>query len=67
MHMKKLFAIAAAFLAAGLVGLAQTQQEQVIEEGGTGPWKAVAVGDAGLPTHTIYRPKDLKAYVDENG
>ena len=67
MHMKKLFAIAAAFLAAGLVGLAQTQREQVIEEGGTGPWKAVAVGDAGLPTHTIYRPKDLKAYVEENG
>ena len=67
MDTKKLIAFAAALLAAGMVSLAQTQQEQVIEEGGTGPWKSVAVGDASLPTHTIYRPKDLKAYVDENG
>ena len=67
MNTKKILAMAAAFLAAGLVCLAQTQQEQIIEEGGTGPWKSVAVGDASLPTHTIYRPKYLKAYVDANG
>src|SRR5689334_754188 len=28
---------------------------------GTGPFSAVMEQDAGLPTHTIYRPKDLGA------
>jgi hypothetical protein len=66
MNRKKLFTLAAALLAAALC-FAQTEKTQVIEEGGTGPWKSVAVGDASLPTHTIYRPQNLKAYVDENG
>ena len=67
MKHNRLMALAAAVFAAGAVCLAQTKQEQVIEGGGTGPWKSVAVGDATLPTHTIYRPKDLQKYVDENG
>ena len=67
MKHNRLMALAAALFAAGAVCLAQTKQEQVIEGGGTGPWKSVAVGDASLPTHTIYRPKDLQKFVDENG
>ena len=67
MNMKKLFALTAALVAAGAFCFAQTEKTQVIENGGTGPWKSVAVGDASLPTHTIYRPENLKAYVDENG
>ena len=67
MNRKKLIALAAALTAAAVACLAQTEKTQVIEDGGTGPWKSVAVGDAGLPTHTIYRPQDLKAYVQENG
>ena len=67
MNRKKLFTLAAALLAAAAMCFAQTEKTQVIEEGGTGPWKSVAVGDASLPTHTIYRPQNLKAYVDENG
>ena len=67
MNRKKLIVLAAALTAAAVACFAQTEKTQVIEEGGTGPWKAVAVGDAGLPTHTIYRPQDLKAYVQENG
>ena len=63
----KIIALAAALLAAGAVCLAQTTQTQVIEDGGTGPWKSVAVADASLPTHTIYRPQDLKGYVEQNG
>lgn len=67
MNMKKLLAFAAALVTAGALCFAQTEKTQVIENGGTGPWKSVAVGDASLPTHTIYRPENLKAYVDENG
>ena len=67
MNMKKLLVPVAAMLAAGALCFAQTEKTQVIEGGGTGPWKSVAVADASLPTHTIYRPENLKAYVDENG
>ena len=28
---------------------------------GTGPYKVIIEGDPALPTHTIYRPEDLKA------
>ena len=66
MNTKKLLAFAVA-LAAGLCCFAQTEQSQVIENGGTGPWKSVAIGDKSLPTHMIYRPENLKAYVAENG
>ena len=67
MNPKKVLALAVALVAAGALCLAQTENKQVIENGGTGPWKSVAVGDAGLPTHTIYRPDNLKTYVEENG
>ena len=67
MNMKKLLALAAALVTAGSLCLAQTEKSQVIENGGTGPWKSVAVADASLPTHTIYRPENLKAYVEECG
>ena len=52
---------AATLMAATVLCFAQTEKVQVIENGGTGSWKSVAVGDAGLPTHTIYRP-DEKFY-----
>ena len=67
MNPKKVLALAVALVAAGALCFAQTEKKQVIENGGTGPWKSVAVADASLPTHTIYRPDDIKAYVDENG
>ena len=49
------------------VCFAQTQQSQVIEGGGTGPYKSVAVGDASLPTHMIYRPQNLEYCVGQEG
>ena len=36
--------------------------ERTVEDGGTGPYKAIMVGDSSIPTHTIYRPKDLSAF-----
>jgi hypothetical protein len=35
---------------------------RTIEDGGTGAYKAILVGDSTLPTHTIFRPKDLSAF-----
>ena len=43
MNLKKVLAFAAALFACGAIGLAQTQQAQVIENGGTGPDKSVAI------------------------
>ena len=67
MNVNKLFALAVAVFAAAVLCSAQTEKVQTIENGGTGPYKSVAIGDASLPTHMIYRPEDLKAYVAENG
>ena len=49
------------------VCFAQTEQSQVIEGGGTGPYKSVAIGDASLPTHMIYRPQNLEYCVQQEG
>jgi hypothetical protein len=33
-----------------------------IGDGGRGPYKAILAGDSSLPTHTIYRPRDLAPF-----
>src|SRR5689334_20697974 len=35
---------------------------RTIEDGGTGPYPALMASDSTLPTHTIFRPKDLSAF-----
>lgn len=42
-------------------GKAQTIHSEVIDGGGSGPYKAVMTDDAGLPGFTIYRPANLQA------
>ncbi|MCU1325596.1 MAG: hypothetical protein JWN34_966 [Bryobacterales bacterium] len=37
-----------------------------IGDGGSGRYKAVLTGDAGLPTHAIYRPRDLRPFGQRN-
>lgn len=40
----------------------QTSREttsRTVEDGGSGPYKALMTSDDSLPTHTIFRPKDL--------
>ena len=65
--MKKLFMTA--MMIAASVGLtnAQTAQRQVVEEGGTGPFKSEVVGDASCPGFTVYRPQNLKEVVARQG
>ena len=50
-----------ALMVAASVGLtnAQTVQKQIVEEGGTGPFKSEVVGDASCPGFTVYRPQNL--------
>ena len=65
--MKKL--LMTAMMIAASVGLmnAQTTQRQVVEEGGTGPFKSEVVGDASCPGFTVYRPQNLKEVVAKQG
>ena len=64
--MKQLFT---AMIIAASVGLtnAQTTQRQIVEEGGTGPFKSEVVGDASCPGFTVYRPQNLKEVVAKQG
>lgn len=41
-------------------------KSRVIEEGGTGPHTALMLAEASLPTHTIFRPKDISAFDADN-
>ena len=56
-------------MVAASVGLttAQTVQKQVVEDGGTGPFKSEVVGDASCPGFTVYRPQNLKEIVAKQG
>ena len=58
-----------AVILAASVGLtnAQTVQKQVVEEGGTGPFKSEVVGDASCPGFTVYRPQNLQEVVAKKG
>jgi hypothetical protein len=39
---------------------------RTVEDGGTGPYKALMRSEATLPTHTVFRPKDLSAFGRKN-
>ena len=40
----------------------ETQAIRVVEDGGTGTYSAIMYTNSSLPTHTIFRPKDLSAF-----
>lgn len=39
---------------------------RVVEDGGTGPFKAIMVQESSLPTHTVFKPSDLNAATKKN-
>ncbi len=43
-------------------GSATRPTSRVIEDGGTGPYKAIALQEASLATHTVFRPQDLSPF-----
>ncbi len=65
--MKKLFMTAMMIVASVGLTNAQTTQKQIVEEGGTGPFKSEVVGDASCPGFTVYRPQNLKELVAKQG
>lgn len=65
--MKKLFMTAILVAASVELTSAQTVQRQVVEDGGTGPFKSEVVGDASCPGFTVYRPQNLREVVARQG
>ena len=65
--MKKLFMTTMLVVATMGQMNAQTAQKQIVEEGGTGPFKSEVVGDASCPGFTVYRPQNLKEVVAKQG
>ena len=39
---------------------------RIVEDGGTGPYKALMLTENSLPTHTVFRPQDLSAFSGKN-
>src|SRR5688500_16198114 len=39
---------------------------RVVEDGGTGPFKAIMVSERSLPTHTVFKPSDLGTATKKN-
>lgn len=44
------------------VNRSQQTVSRVIEDGGTGPYNAIMLSEATLPSHTVFRPKDLSSF-----
>ena len=62
MKTKLLFATAVAFMLAASPAVAQEKKSKIVEDGGTGQYKAVMMSEPTLATHTIFRPQDLKPF-----
>ena len=65
-HMRKYLFTAAAALMAMVAVPAQAQNSRIVEEGGSGPYKAIMMEEATLTTHTIFRPQDLSKFDKKN-
>lgn len=39
---------------------------RVVEDGGTGPYKALMLSESSLPTHTVFRPENLSGFGPQN-
>lgn len=57
----------AAIFAFALVAVpGQAQNSRIVEEGGTGPYKAIMMEAPTLTTHTIFQPQDLSVFGEGN-
>ncbi|UYQ94974.1 serine hydrolase [Chitinophaga horti] len=65
--MKKLLLSACVVLSTTLPSFCQVKDFKTIDNGGTGPYKAIAASEATLPQHVVYRPKDMTGAAKANG
>ena len=62
---KYLFLAVAAVISLAAVP-AHAQNSRIVEEGGSGPYKAIMMEEPTLATHTIFRPQDISVFGADN-
>ncbi len=55
------------FSAIGTICFAQVTKSKIIDNGSSGPYKAIAASEASLPDYVVYRPSDMKAAFTKEG
>ncbi len=60
--MRKFIVSAVAASLALLAVPAQAQNSRIVENGGSGPYKAIMMEEPSLATHTIFRPQDISMF-----
>lgn len=63
--MKKRFILAALAISLAASG-AMAQKSRVLEDGGTGAYKAIMMEESTLSSHTIFRPQDISKFNKKN-
>ena len=64
--MRNYFITAAAAITAMVAMPIQAQNSRILEDGGTGPYKAIMMEESSLATHTIFRPQDISKFGKNN-
>ena len=64
--MRKFLFVAAVAVSALVAVPVQAQNSRIVEEGGTGPYKAIMMEAPTLTTHTIFQPQDLSVFGEGN-
>ena len=59
--MRKSF-ILAAIATMAITVTVSAQNSRIVEEGGSGPYKAIMMEESSLATHTIFRPQDISKF-----
>ena len=65
-NMRKNLLFAAAAILAMVAVPVKAQNSRIVEEGGSGPYKAIMMEEPTLTTHTIFRPQDLSKFDKKN-
>jgi len=65
--MKKIL-LSVCMLAVAVLAIAQSEtlKSKVVEDGGTGPYKALMTEVPGLQAHTVFVPQDLSKFGKQN-
>ena len=67
--MKKMYQLVFTSIFSALVFFqanAQEAAQRVVEDGGTGDYKAIMISEPSLSTHTVFRPQDLSVFGKKN-
>lgn len=64
--MRRNLIMAASAVMAMVAVPALAQNSRIVEEGGSGPYKAIMMEESTLTTHTIFRPQDLSKFDKKN-